>query len=204
MDQWVESRTAGILRRSGQGLAPGPTHNPGRTIMSGKSSTPSRRNVLAASAAAGAAGLFAAGPAIAADETNAGTAIVPFLVHAPEAKLADLRRRISATQWPERETVTDATQGVQFATMQKLAPLLGQRLRLAQSRGADQRAAEFHDRNRRAGHSFHPRPLETRECAYRSSSRTGGRARSSSSSRSSAADRPDGARRQRIGTRSIW
>src|SRR6202140_5543356 len=38
----------------------------------------------------------------------------------PEAELTDLRNRINATRWPERETVTDATQGVQLATMQEL------------------------------------------------------------------------------------
>ncbi|MET0622233.1 MAG: epoxide hydrolase [Pyrinomonadaceae bacterium] len=49
------------------------------------------------------------------------TAIRPFRVNVPEAELTELRRRIEATRWPEPETVTDATQGVQFATMQKLA-----------------------------------------------------------------------------------
>src|ERR1700704_6135143 len=48
-------------------------------------------------------------------------AIRPFHFHASEEALADLRRRIAATQWPEKETVSDATQGVQLATMQKLA-----------------------------------------------------------------------------------
>jgi pimeloyl-ACP methyl ester carboxylesterase len=48
-------------------------------------------------------------------------AIRPFRVNVPEAELTELRRRISATKWPERETVTDASQGVQLATMQKLA-----------------------------------------------------------------------------------
>src|SRR5580692_4221220 len=47
--------------------------------------------------------------------------IRPFQVNVPEAELTDLRRRIIATKWPDRETVTDASQGVQFATMQKLA-----------------------------------------------------------------------------------
>ncbi len=89
--------------------------------MSEKSSTPSRRNVLAASAAAGAAGLLSAGPAVAAGEASKDNAIRPFSFHAPEAKLADLRRRINATQWPERETVTDSSQGVQLATTQALA-----------------------------------------------------------------------------------
>src|SRR6476660_3184768 len=48
-------------------------------------------------------------------------AIRPFRVNFPEADLADLRKRITATKWPEREQVKDATQGVQMATMQKLA-----------------------------------------------------------------------------------
>ena len=49
------------------------------------------------------------------------TAIRPFRVNIPEAELAELRRRIKATKWPERETVTDASQGVQLATIQALA-----------------------------------------------------------------------------------
>ena len=48
-------------------------------------------------------------------------AIRPFSMTAPEEELVDLRRRILATRWPERETVTDASQGVQLATTQKLA-----------------------------------------------------------------------------------
>ena len=48
-------------------------------------------------------------------------AIRPFHVNFPEAELTEMRRRINATKWPERETVTDASQGVQLATMQKLA-----------------------------------------------------------------------------------
>jgi pimeloyl-ACP methyl ester carboxylesterase len=47
--------------------------------------------------------------------------IRPFHFNATDAQLADLRRRVAATKWPERETVNDATQGVQFATKQKLA-----------------------------------------------------------------------------------
>ena len=49
------------------------------------------------------------------------TAIRPFQVSVPEAELTELRRRINATRWPEREPVTDASQGVQLATIQKLA-----------------------------------------------------------------------------------
>ena len=49
------------------------------------------------------------------------TAIRPFHVNVPEAELTELRRRINATKWPEKETVSDATQGVELATMQALA-----------------------------------------------------------------------------------
>ena len=49
------------------------------------------------------------------------TEIRRFQVEVPEEELADLRRRIEATRWPERETVADQSQGVQLATMQALA-----------------------------------------------------------------------------------
>ena len=52
---------------------------------------------------------------------SADTSIRPFNIHVPQASLDDLRRRIAATKWPERETVMDASQGVQLATIRKLA-----------------------------------------------------------------------------------
>jgi pimeloyl-ACP methyl ester carboxylesterase len=61
------------------------------------------------------AALIDAAPSVASD------AIRPFHFTATQEQLADLRRRVLATQWPERELVSDATQGVQLATMQKLA-----------------------------------------------------------------------------------
>src|SRR5260221_3817281 len=48
-------------------------------------------------------------------------AIRPFRASIPEEALTDLRRRIGATRWPERETVEDRSQGVQFATVRELA-----------------------------------------------------------------------------------
>src|SRR5215510_7105607 len=49
-------------------------------------------------------------------------AIRPFpRLNVPEAELTELRRRINATRWPERETVPDQSQGVQLATTQNLA-----------------------------------------------------------------------------------
>jgi pimeloyl-ACP methyl ester carboxylesterase len=86
-------------------------------IMSAISSSPTRRDFLAGSAAASAIGLF---PATLRAATG-DDAIRPFRIEVPEEALADLRRRIAATNWPERETVADATQGVQLATIQKLA-----------------------------------------------------------------------------------
>ncbi len=53
------------------------------------------------------------------------TDIRPFRFTASEADLTDLRRRINAMKWPERETVNDETQGVRLATMQKLARYWG-------------------------------------------------------------------------------
>jgi len=47
--------------------------------------------------------------------------IRPFKVDVPEEALDDLRRRLAATRWPERETVGDEMQGVQLATIQALA-----------------------------------------------------------------------------------
>src|SRR3954463_14863170 len=49
------------------------------------------------------------------------TDIRPFRVEVPQEELDDLKRRILATRWPSKETVSDASQGVQLATMQALA-----------------------------------------------------------------------------------
>ena len=62
-----------------------------------------------------------AGTQRSAEEATANTTIRPFHVKVPETELTELRRRIQATRWPDRETVSDATQGVQLATMQALA-----------------------------------------------------------------------------------
>jgi len=57
----------------------------------------------------------------ASEQASDKTAIRPFQVDFPKSELSDLRRRINATRWPEQELVTDASQGVQLATIQKLA-----------------------------------------------------------------------------------
>jgi pimeloyl-ACP methyl ester carboxylesterase len=56
---------------------------------------------------------------------HASTDIRPFHFKASDADLADLRRRVNATKWPEREIVNDQSQGVQLSTMQNLARYWG-------------------------------------------------------------------------------
>src|SRR4051812_42644703 len=54
--------------------------------------------------------------------TPAGVDVIkPFRVHFPDETLADLKRRVTATRWPDKEIVQDQSQGVQLATVQKLA-----------------------------------------------------------------------------------
>ena len=89
--------------------------------MSAISSSLSRRGFLASSAAVGAASLF---PAAARAATQDG-AIRPFRIDVPEEVLVDLRRRILATRWPDRETVDDRSQGVQLAKLQELVRYWG-------------------------------------------------------------------------------
>jgi pimeloyl-ACP methyl ester carboxylesterase len=85
--------------------------------MSATTSSLDRRGLLAGSAAVVASGLVA-GTARAATEDSA---IRPYRVNIPEEQLVDLRRRIAATRWPDKETVTDESQGLPLATIQDLA-----------------------------------------------------------------------------------
>jgi pimeloyl-ACP methyl ester carboxylesterase len=86
-------------------------------VMSAISLSPTRRELLAATAAAAAIGMLPGTLRAAAKDVS----IRPFTVSFPAEKITELRRRIAATQWPERETVTDTSQGVQLATMRDLA-----------------------------------------------------------------------------------
>ncbi len=118
---------------------------PKRVIMSGVSSLLTRRSFLATLPAAGAFGLGLLSSLGHAQTERSRTtqkentmtqseatqrssgqaadkdAIRAFHVSIPEEALVDLRRRIAATRWPEKETVADQSQGVQLATIQKLA-----------------------------------------------------------------------------------
>ena len=77
----------------------------------------SRRGVLVGASAAGVLSFLPPHRAAAV----ASDAIRPFHISVPESALIDLRRRIGETRWPEKEAVADAPQGVQLATMRKVA-----------------------------------------------------------------------------------
>jgi pimeloyl-ACP methyl ester carboxylesterase len=64
-------------------------------------------------------------PVATAKPSAAAPAIRPFTIETPEADLEELRARIAATRWPEKETVADQSQGVQLATIQALARYWG-------------------------------------------------------------------------------
>src|SRR5215472_7878318 len=68
--------------------------------------SPTRRDVLTTSAAAGAVSLLSGNSATAADDNT----MRPFRINVPEEALVDLRRRIAATRWPEQETVQQLAQ----------------------------------------------------------------------------------------------
>jgi pimeloyl-ACP methyl ester carboxylesterase len=96
--------------------------------------SPSRRSFLATSAAASAIGLLPVkllGATITETvntmnrEPKDDNAIHPFRINVPEEAITDLRRRIAATRWPPRETVTDQSQGVQLAKIQPLVRYWG-------------------------------------------------------------------------------
>ena len=80
-------------------------------------SLPNQPSPATASAGAIAANVLRKGK----PKATEGDAIRPFRVDIPEADLVELRRRVEAARWPDRETVRDSSQGVQLATIQKLA-----------------------------------------------------------------------------------
>jgi pimeloyl-ACP methyl ester carboxylesterase len=81
---------------------------------------PDRRQLLSTAAAGVAAAGVASLLPLHQTQAAASSAIRPFHLNIPEEELVDLRRRIVATRWPDRETVADASQGVQLGTVQQL------------------------------------------------------------------------------------
>ncbi|MFC5069343.1 epoxide hydrolase family protein [Flaviflagellibacter deserti] len=80
-----------------------------------------RRGILAGLAAVGALIPFRSRPA----EAEGDATLRPFRVDVPVDQIADLRRRLAATRWPDKETVTDRSQGIQLAALQQLIAYWG-------------------------------------------------------------------------------
>lgn len=102
--------------------------------MSAASLAPTRRSLLALSATAGAFALLllaAPGAVSAAEAAMISTAVAtdsairPFRVDIPESALVDLRQRVRATRWPEKETVADQSQGAKLVKLQELVRYWG-------------------------------------------------------------------------------
>jgi len=87
-----------------------------RMIMSATSLLFTRRQLLATTAAAGAVSVLPGTLLAAGDDTS----LRPFQANVSDEALADLRRRLQATRWPDKETVADASQGAQLANLQDL------------------------------------------------------------------------------------
>ena len=102
---------AALLPVSGAQGATTPPESGAETLAPAPAASTSGAAVVDVSAIGAAASL----------ETAGDPSIRPFRYHASDEELADLKRRIKATRWPERETVNDTSQGVRLATMQKLA-----------------------------------------------------------------------------------
>src|SRR5256886_11468968 len=99
-----------------------------RTSVSAISSSPVRHYFLAASAAA----FILLTPDLGDVQTGQSPrtpadvqSIRPFRIHVADSDLANLRRRIAATRWPDKETVADASQGAQLARLQELVRYWG-------------------------------------------------------------------------------
>ena len=133
-----------------------------------------------------------------------GTDIRPFEPDIPQADLDDLRRRMQATRWPEKETVADDTQGVQLATMQELVRYWGTDYDFGQVRGEAERPSAVHHRDRRPRHPLHPRQVAARERVAADHHARLARLGHRDAERRRAAHRPDGARRRRRGRVPSW
>ena len=117
-----------------------------------------RRAFLSTSAAASAASLLPR--AHAAAEHNR---VRPFSINVPEEALVDLRRRIAATRWPDRETVNDQSQGIQLAKIAGARRYWGTGYDWRKAEAKLNALPQFMTNDRRRGHPLHPRPLAPSE-----------------------------------------
>ena len=78
-----------------------------------------------------------------------GGAIRSFHIDVPQEAVDDMRRRVAATRWPDRETVDDDSQGVPLATMRELARYWATDYEWRAMRSDAEQPAELPDRDRR-------------------------------------------------------
>ena len=95
------------------------------------------------------------------EQTTDKTAIRPFRFEAADAELDEMRRRITATRFPEKETVADFSQGVQLAFIQALARYWATDYNWRRCEAQLNSSSPIHHRDRRVGHPLHSRPVET-------------------------------------------
>ena len=98
-----------------------------------RSKVPARAKLLATAGVSLATGaLSGADPAVRQNSEE----IVPFVYHAPQSALDDLKQRLKQTRWPEHETTNDWSEGVPLEKLRALVEYLAHRLRLATLRGS--------------------------------------------------------------------
>ena len=136
-----------------------------------------RRSAMAASSAAALGLTLAAGfsythAAKAADQPSAiartaaqDESIRPFQIHVPDATLTDLRRRIAATRWPDKETVGDQSQGVQEAKIKALVQYWGTGYDWRKTEARLNALPHVRDHDRRRRHPVHPCAIPSPERA---------------------------------------
>ncbi len=88
-----------------------------------------------------------------------GAAIRPFRIDIPQEETDELRRRLQETRWPEKETVSDTSQGVQLATMQALVRYWGTEYDFGRLEARLNAFPHFITRDRRPRYPLHPRSL---------------------------------------------
>jgi pimeloyl-ACP methyl ester carboxylesterase len=86
---------------------------------------PVRMGVFGLALVAGSGGAWAAEASVANSAAPQPESIRPYRIHVDEAQLTDLKQRIAATRWPDKETVDDVSQGVQLAQVQALVKYWG-------------------------------------------------------------------------------
>ena len=136
---------------------------------------------------------------VAPDPTSGDSdAIRPFRVEVSQTEIDDLRQRLHATRWPEKETVADRHRACSWRRSQELARYWANDYDF-RGRGEAERRAAVHDRDRRSRHPLHPRQVAARERVAADHHARLARLDHRDAQRRRPAHRPDGLRRRRGG-----